>query len=420
MKKIILIIATLGLCFQGMAQEKYVVSANVALNKQNFEEAKENIDKAMASPETKEKPKALLAKAMIYISLQGVEKYKATNPYREGTQALFKLIELKPDYERSSVDQLLAVAAYLYYNDGAKAYNDKKLDEAAECMKNVVKIHNMDGGKRFDKLPEGYQKKMDTVAAAAGLTLGNSSYYLGKYEESIPLLTAAKNNPISRSPSVYECLIDALNRQKNTTEAFAVIQEARKNYPDDATIRNFELNYYISNGKQDEILKKLEEAAAKDPNNADIQFNIATTYLGMAIPKGPKPPNSADLLAKSEAAFTQTLKLAPDNAVYNYNFGALYFNQAIEFNDQMNAITGTSDADQKKYDALKAKRDGLFVKANVYFEKTYTILSANEKGLKKEEKDTYMHTLTALQQIYSMQSKMDKAKEMKTKLESMN
>ena len=107
MKKTLLIIATLGLSFSGIAQDKYVTSANVALNAKNLDEAKEDIDKAMASPETKEKPKALFAKAQIYLSMQAADKYKATNPYREAAQALFKLAEVKADYEKQTVDGML-------------------------------------------------------------------------------------------------------------------------------------------------------------------------------------------------------------------------------------------------------------------------------------------------------------------------
>jgi hypothetical protein len=418
MKKAILVFAAFGLTYQGIAQDKYVTSANVAINQQHFDEAKEDIDKAMQSPETKEKPKALLAKAQIYLALQGVDKYKASNPYHEAIPALFKLIEVKPDYEKSTVDQLLGIGAFLYYNDGAKAYNDKRLAEAGDDMRMVLKIHDL---KRFDKMPADRLKVLDTLTAQASMTLANSAYYQGKYDEAIPLLTSVKSNPITKTPSVYQCLIDAMQRQGKSTESLAVIQEGRKLFPDDVTIRNFELNYFISSGKQDEIAKKLEEAAAKEPNNADLQFNLATTYLSMATSKdGNKSTNNAELVAKSEQAFQKALKISPDNATYNYNFGALYFNQATEVNNQMNAITGSSDADQKKYDKLKADRDALFAKSSPYFEKANSTFAANEKGLKDEEKRTYKNTLKALMDIYSRLSKMDKYGDVKKKYESMN
>jgi hypothetical protein len=415
MKKTILIIAAIGMTYAGTAQDKYVVSALTALKGNNYDEAKDDIDKAMANPETKEKPKALFAKAQIYLQLQNVAKYKETAPYREAAQTLIKLAAVKADYERATVDGGLLFCAFYYYNDGAKAYNDKKLVEASELMKNVVKIHDMDGGKRFEKSENG--KKFDTVAAEANQTLANSIYYSGKYDEAIPLLTTVKNNPITRNPSVYECLIDAYNRQKNTAQAFATIEEARKFFPNDVTLRNYELNYYITAGKQDELVKKLEEAATKEPENADIQFNIATTYLGMANPKeGKKPANTAELTTKSEEAFLHALKIAPDNAAINYNFGALYFNQATDVNEQMN---NTPANDQKKWDELKVKRDAIFVKSTPYFERAFTVLSANESTLKGDDLKTYKSSLMALNKIYALQNKADKASDMKKRLDSL-
>lgn len=421
MKKIILIIAAIGITLPGIAQDKYVVSANLALKNQNYDEAKSEIDKAMASPETSQKPKALFSKAQVYFALQNTEKYKNSNPYREGLAATIKLAEIKPDYERANVDQLLMLGGFLAYNDGVKAYNDKKYNESVEIMKLVTKVYEMGaGGKRFDKLPPNVQKQLDTVAADAYLTMANSVYYSGNMEEAIPLLVKVKSNPIRRIPSVYECLIDAYSRTKNSAQEIATIEEARKMFPNDVTIRNYELNYYIKAGKLDDLIKKLEDAAAKEPDNADILFNIATTYLSMASPKDKaKPANSADLYKKSEDAFMRTVKIAPDNAGYNYNFGALYFNQATDFNDQINAITGSSKADQEKYESLKGKRDALFAKATPYFEKSFTVLSANENSLKGEDLKTYKSTLLALNRIYALQNKMDKAADMKKRLDGL-
>lgn len=418
MKKVALVCLVVGMSHAGFSQDKYVTSANMAMKSNNFEEAKEDIDKAMANPETREKPKAIFAKSQVYMGLQSLDKYKANSPYREAAQTLLKLAEVKADYEKGTVDQMLMYAASMYYNDGVKAYNDKQFNDANELMKNVVKIREVNGGKRFEGKP-----LLDTLVANAELTLANVAYFTaanGNYETAIPMLTKAKNNKITRSVSVYQCLIDALTRQKSSAEAFANIQEARKEYPNDATLRTYELNYYITSGKQEELMKKLEEAAAKEPNNGDILFNLATTYLSMSAGKdGKKPANAADLAAKSEATFKKAIEAAPDNAVFNYNFGALYYNQATELNDQMNAITGSSKKEQDAYDAFKLKRDEYFAKSMPYFEKSYALLQATERTLSNEDRNTYKSTITALNNVYLRTNKMDKAAEMKKKLESL-
>lgn len=422
MKKTILIATMAVATVPALAQDKYVVNANLAMRSQNYDEAKAEIDKAMANPETAQKPKALFAKAQIYMALQGVDKYKASSPYKQGLAAAMTLSETKPDYEKNAVDNMLLSGGFQTYNDGVKAYNDKQYNESAELMKTVVKIGEMNAAKKFEKsIPVNWQRAMDTVMADAYLTMANAAYFSGNMTEAVPLLIKVKNNPIRKSPSVYQCLIDAYGKTGNTAQELAAIEEGRKEYPSDVTIRNYELNYYIKAGKLDELTKKLEDAAAKDPGNADLQFNLATTYLGMTAARdGKKPANAAEMYKKSEEAFNRALKAAPDNAGYNYNFGALYFNQATDVNEQMNAITGSTKADIDKYDALKKQRDDLFVKSTPYFEKAYNTLSANETSLKGEDKRTYKTTLMALNKIYAIQSKLDKASEMKKKMDALS
>jgi len=415
MKKSILMIAILGLSLQGMSQEKYVVSAGVSLNNNNLDEAKENIDKAMQSADTREKPKALFVRGEVYTQLQGLEKYRKDNPYKDAAQALMKLVEVKPEYEKDATDGMLLFCANYYYNDGVRAYGDKKYEEAAELMKNMIRIHDLSNGKRFETFAR--KKNFDTMAAKGALIMANSAYLQKKYEDAVPMFIKVVGNPITQSSNAFECLVDCYNNLKDTKNAYATIEQGRAAFPNDVALRNSELNYFITQGKQDELVKKLEDAANADPNNPDIQFNLATTYLSMANPKeGPKPANYDELNRKSEAAFQNGLKGQPDNMVFNYNFGAFYFNQAKEVNDQMNA---TPDNEVKKYDDLKVKRDGLFEKALPYLEKSYTLGQANESKMKGEDLNTYRSTLSALKNIYLIQGKNDKATEIGKKYDAL-
>src|SRR5690606_38179246 len=123
---------------------------------------------------------------------------------------------------------------------------------------------------------------------------------------------------------------------------------------------------------------------------------LGVAYDGMANPKDkdekdlPKPANYSELFTKAAEAYDNALKVA-DKPEINYNLGALYFNRAVMVNDEMNAITGSSSADIKKYDALKAQRDDWFNKALPYLEKTVTAYDPQAASLKGEDKKTYMN-----------------------------
>jgi tetratricopeptide (TPR) repeat protein len=180
-----------------------------------------------------------------------------------------------------------------------------------------------------------------------------------------------------------------------------------------------EMNAYLKNGKLAELVKKMEDALVGNADNADINFNLALLYLGMANPKeGAKPANGAELYGKAEGCFKKAMAASPENANYAYNFGTLYYMQAYDVNEQMNNITGTSPAEMKKYDELKKQRDGLFGKAQPQMEKAYSVFSTGT--VKDSDKDTYRACLVALKQMYAVADNKAKKDEVSAKLDALD
>ena len=419
MKKIILIVAGISMSLIGWAQKANIENARIYLRDQEYDKAKAAIDAAVNNESTSKNANAWFTRGDVYMALYDKDKTKAGNLNREAARSYIKVVEIKPDYPKEDINPRLYISAQLFYNDAAGRYNAKDYQEAMELGKFVADIYSMDGGKRFSGV-----KGFDTVAAEAAVLRAYSAYYIDRYDDALPLLLAVKKNPITRQSNIYLILASIYRKKNNETELLAIIQEGRKEYPNDQNIKNEELNYYIRNGKQEELVKKLEETVAQNPNNAELQFNLATSYNNMAFPKDekgkdlPKPANYSELVGKAEAAYLKALSIDGKNALYNYNTGALFFNQAIEVNDQMNKL-GNSAADTKKYDEYKVTRDAFFVKAMPYLEATANELGNKLSTLSSEDKNTYRGCLTALREIYSRQSKMDKADEMKKKLEDL-
>ena len=433
MKKLILAVGLLGTFTVAKSQDIVVESALTDLSHDNLDDAKANIDRAMAYPSTKEKPKALYAKYRIYMELQvqKVPKYIDSHPYREAAQALMKLAEVKPDYEKAAVDVGLFNCAIFYNNDGVVAFNNKKSAEGVECMLNVAKLHDLNGGKRFEKYaPDKYPvKKFDTLAANATSSAAISLFMDTNYSAALPILEKVVANPITRNASNFNLLIETYGKLNKEKEIFDALANGRKLFPDDKNLRNNEIYFYFKAGKQDELLKKLEEASAAEPDNADLQFNYGLTCLDIATSKNvEKKANSAELLKKAEAAFTKAVAKSPDNAIYRYNFGVLYYNQGREANEKMNELADkindkankNAKADQKQYDDLKTERNGLFAKALPYFEAVCSTYGGKVSTLNKEEKNTYKNCLSALKDTYTILDKNDKYKETKEKLDALD
>jgi Flp pilus assembly protein TadD len=401
-----------------MAQKANIENARGSLRDKDYDKALEYINKAIADPSTKDDPRAWFVKGNIYMDMQADPKYAANSPYREAATAFIQANQLKANYEKETITQALLQSAYNFYNDAAKAYNQKEYEAAISYAANLSKIHDLDGGKRY-----AGRKDFDTVNIQGKQIAAFSAFYGNKFEVAVPMLNELKDNPIVGSPNMYLLLADSYKKQGKDAEYLAIMKAASEKYPDNTNVRNEMLNYYIKSGQTDIMLKEMEDAVAKDPNNADYLYNLAVIYNGIAFPKDgsgkdlPKPANYAELVGKAEATYLKALAISPDHVDYNYNTGALYYNQATEVNNDMNKITGNTPKEVKQFEDLKVKRDGIFDKAKPYLEKTVSVLDP-KSSLTADEKFTYQSALTALRQIYAMQNDLKKASELKAKLEA--
>jgi len=420
MKKLLLIAAIGFSAISATAQDKNVASAKESLTLDGDTlKAKEYIEKAIQDPSTKNEAKTWWVRAGIYLAMQSSGKYKSSAPYKEATASLIKVIEIKPDYQKNEVNANLLSCAYIYFNDGIENYNARKFDDAIDLMKHVVEIHDLQGGKRFS------DKSFDTIAAKAKYVIANAAYYGNRYDEAITYINELKTSPYIKEPVLYMNLSDIYEKQKKDAESIAALEEGRKAFPDDKSLRIAEINYYIKTGQQDVLIKKLEDAVAKEPNNGELQAILGNGYEQLAFPKDAaghdlaKPASYNDYITKAENAYQKAIDATPENtannqkAIYNYNLGALYFNEATVYNGQMKDLT---TAEQKKYDDLKAKRDALFTKSIPYLENTYSAFDAKAGALSNDDKNTYISSMIALQNIYAIQGKLDKAGEMKKKI----
>lgn len=418
MKAVLPIMAGILISATAWGQKQNIQNANNELRNKNHKEAIEYINKAIQDPSTKDDPKAWFVKGNIYMEMQNMPEYKAQNPYRDAAAAYMQAAAIKPTYEKDNINNFLTYAAQVFYNDAVSAYNNKMYDEAYNLAKKTVEIRNMEEGKRFAS-----KKAFDTVAASALTIQAYSAYYANKFDEALPLITEMKNNPIARDANIYLMLAGIYEKQGALDKQIAVLEEGRAAYPENPALRNEELNYYIKTGKQDILMKKLEDAVAKEPGSGVLQFNLANGYVGLANPKDandkelPKPANYKEYIGKAEAAYMAALKAEPNNAEYNYNTGVLYYNQATEINRQMNEL-GTTAADDKKYKEFEPVRNDLFNKAEPFFQAAYTALEPKVASLSPEDKLTYQSALVALKEIYAKQNKLDKSSEMKKKLDA--
>lgn len=416
MKKSILVIAGMAFSLGVLAQAK-MYSAKEYARDGDMKKAIETINDAVNSESLKNSGDAWFTRGEIYE--KAAEKDTSKALLEESAMSYMKVLTIKPGYDKDMIDPKLLRIATLSRNAGVAAYNDGKYDVAYNQFKKVVEIHDINGGKHF-----AGNKKFDTASAQALKFEGLCAFYAKKYDEALPVMIRAKENPISRDALVYSMLIDIYMEKNDNDNAVKTIDEAKAAYPKNTEIQRQEINYYSRTGKTDVLIKKLEEATTKDPNNSLLQYNLGVLYANMANPTDEnrqpktKPANAKELEAKAENAYKLAIDADPNKADYNFNLGVLYFNNAAEYTRQMNAIKGVTAADNKKYDDLKAQRTMEFTKALPYFQKSYDLLSPDVAKLQGDEATTYQGTLTALQNIYEVMGQSEKGDDITKKLEA--
>jgi Flp pilus assembly protein TadD len=411
MRKLVLMMAAFLMMAPAFAQNSAVQSARNYLREKDFDNALKYINQATDDASTKDKPKTWYAKGDIYIEMMKDPAYKAQVPQKEAANAFMKVVTLDPEYEKEDVNIKLIAVGYQYYNDGSLKFNASKYAEAEEDLQMALKIHDLEGGKRFAKI-----KQFDTVAISAKQMLGYASYYQNKYEQSLVMLKEIKDNPITKNVSLYILLADIYSKLGKKDDQLAMLQEGRKAFPNDANLRNEEINFYIATDRTDELTKKLEDAVAQEPNNGELHYTLANIYNNMANPKtGDKPANAKELITKAENSYKKALAGDANNAEYNFNFSVLYYMQAYDVAIAMNKL-GESAAEMKQYDAMNKERINLLSTALPYAEKAQSTLEAKGSGMDAREKEIYDKTLKELFEIYAKMDKQDKAQEMKKKM----
>jgi tetratricopeptide (TPR) repeat protein len=414
MKKTILTLAAASLAITAVAQRAKVREANNYLASGEVDKAQRAIDEAVTDAKTSTEPRTWAVRGQVYLAMQNVEAMKASNPYQEGAKSLLKAAELGE--KEGEINQSLKVAAFYYFNDGIKAARAEQFQSAVDYFGQVNTLHKVDGGARTKG-----DKQFDTVASQASLQrILAASKLEGKSADLATMLESAKADPIIRQPYLYYLLAETYQKMGDETKALNAFAEGKKAFPTDKDLIAGELNLYIKSGRTAEMLTKMEEAAQQDAGNADLQFNLGNAYLGAAFPKdGSTPANYKEAITKAESAYTKALALKGDVADFQYNAGTLYYNQAAEFNKQMNAISGTSTAEMRKADALKLQRDAMFAKAQPYFEKVVTLVEAKGASMSEDDKVTYKSSLYGLREIYQRMNDAKKGADVKAKLDSL-
>jgi tetratricopeptide (TPR) repeat protein len=214
------------------------------------------------------------------------------------------------------------------------------------------------------------------------------------YAKSKEFTNLREEDTESRLPEIVKNIALIHINQGNNDKAMAAVKDARKLSPKDIGLILTEADLYIKLGDQARFASLMQEAIEQDPNNAILYYN-----LGVVNANEGNRDAAIDYYKKS-------IELDSSYEASYLNIASVILEGESAIVDEMNSL-GTSNADNRKYDLLKAKREGLFLDAVPYLEQ---LISINPKSVE---------ALTTLKNIYGTIGNTPKFKQYRDMLDSL-
>lgn len=452
-----------SMCLLGlgvMAQKSNVESAAIYLRNGEIEDAKKTIDLAIVHPETKADPKAWFYYVSILDTIYRNPAYEnlmdanlADNFYN----GCIKCIEtdVKKRYEYYCKDQAILNSAFMCFNKGISAYEQKDYKSAIKFYEIVLSIIPYDKNEdlKKNKLSEKNLYLYMALSAMQSSDNVKSKIYLKK------LMDLNYDDPV-----IYMQMANIYLEEKDTTSAIQFIEQGRAKFPSQKDLINQELNIYMSMGKQDVLLEKLNAAIEINSDDATLLFVRGSVYDNYANDLNKKRRilkeqinnakkkaqtekvpakklsfvnNAASLqkeydglglraneyAIKAEEDYKKVVEFNPEYIDAFYNLGALTNNKTTIIVEKMNAIPSSLQgaAYDKIYNPLKKQKDEILTVALNYFNQALALAEQKSEDTpeRKKEKFGYMRDiLYSIQQVYANLGDEKKTMDTKKRRES--
>lgn len=417
MKKHFILAGAIMVAAVSFGQKKELKKAEKAYVKKDIQEAVMQINEAeklLAGTDDDFKIDFYSAKGEIYLADAGKSNYKKM---KEAAEAFIMARDLDVDGKnKANIEDGINNVRVALVNSavGDQKSNPElaaeKLYMAYEVKKDTSDLYyaagNMLNAKNYDKSIEYYEKLLDMgytgikkeytalriedgeIVPFASEEDRNSEMISGKYTKPEERMSESAQGDMLRS------LVLIYSSQGKNDKAITMMKEARKANPDDMTLVRTEADMVYRMGDMKRYNELMTEILASDPDNPELHFN-----LGVAASNNGETD-------KAMSYYKEAIKLRPDYPSAQINLASLILSQEKGIVDEMNSL-GMSKADEKRYDALTVKRQGLYSEALPYLESAYTSRQDNKELVR------------TLMNIYSQLSMNSKADAMKAKLDTM-
>ncbi len=332
MKKFLLL-AMFAITMQ-LANAQDLKKVEIAYKINKMEDAKTEVDKAIADPKQQGKPDAMYWKAKVYAAIYKDPKLRDKYPtaMKDADDASRKYLEMDPSLavlKANGAEGFFDMYATAYAS-GVKFFNDKKWDDAASNFKVAVDYSDLIFKNKWTKTDIPF----DTTSI---LYLGYSYQNASKHDEAAKYYGRLADAKVAGDNFIdlYKYLVNHYMLAKNEAQFKKYIALGKELYPKNAW-DEFEIEY------MDQNLSLTQKAELYDKDDAagtmsELQYlQFGDIFVGAKSKEKNPGLDSAKIAMytmKAADAFKKAYAKNPKNGVAAYNVGVIYYNIYLEHDD---------------------------------------------------------------------------------------
>lgn len=369
-----------------------------------YNDAQTAVNIVLADPANASKPDAWYYKGEVYSMLSGDTSLSPAQAYSLKATALeaykkAQVLDAKDQYLSEDKYRPYLILYDGFYNLGVRAFNAKDFPRAYDAFSKALEVEDYIKSK-------GYKYDEITFAAFDTSLVMNTAITAAQAKDTAKAIAAYNKFALANiggedAQQVYEILIQHYIKTNDKTNAYKIIEQARKLYPGKDTWDDYTVKI-AGSGSKDELYKKYDELMAANPSSYALSYNFAVELYNSVYARGEERPSDIPATKKKLTEVLQKAIVNDKGIDATMLLTNHLFNIAADYSSEQTMAT-----DPKKKAELKKKTDESMTVVIPYAEKVLKYVDSLPETTSKERADK-KNVLGYLMDIYDI--KGDKAK----------
>ena len=388
--------------------------------KGELDKAKASVDAFLAKEKNAAKSDGWWYKGLIYNEIAKSEKYKSLVPdgRMEAFNAFKKYYEMDQKAVRATLEQHVRLFDIYngYFDLGVAGFGASKFDDAYTNFKNALMVEEYISGKGLEY--NGF--KFPTFDTTLIQNIALSAYRAKKDDDAAVYFKKIADQKIAGKDNVdvYQLLVEYYTKKNDKANKEKYLQLGRELFPADDRWYQIELDEVDAKDKK-ALFAKYDELMQKYPDKYLMSYNYAVELFNYTYAGDTKPADYKETQKKIESVLKSTIAANKSYPEANVLMARHFYNVLYDYQDDMQAIKGTTEADKKKKADLKTKMNESADQLIVYAQAAFDLYGA-KPTMKAGERGNYKVVAGYLSTAYDVKGDKVKADEYRKKSEANN